>query len=304
MMNIFRLALVWVCCCGALEAAPLNVKVFLSSEAHMGLGVVSAVVYGEKEAVLVDAQFTLSNAHRLAAEILELDRELTTIFVTHVHPDHFMGLPVIKQAFPNARVVSLPAVANDVNEAFAFKIDYWGKAVLGRNGGKTRVDVASLTEPVLLLEGERLEIIGPLQGDAANSAAVWVPSIKTLIAGDAVFADAHAWLSAAKTPELRQAWLDALDRLEALGPEVVVPGHAPSADLLQPGSIDFTRRYIEQFVAEMARTPDAAALAAAMKQHYPDASMDFCLDYSSRILKDKWTWDGQWPASLREMQAR
>ena len=109
---------------------PLQLKVFRGSGAHMGLEVNSAIIYGEKEAVLVDAQFTLSNAHRLVAEILETGRELTTIYITHEHPDHFLGLPVIKQAFPNARAVSIKASADDVNASFEFKLNYWGNKVL------------------------------------------------------------------------------------------------------------------------------------------------------------------------------
>ncbi|MGE0484987.1 MAG: MBL fold metallo-hydrolase [Gammaproteobacteria bacterium] len=281
--------------------APLQIKVFMSKEDHMGLGVSSTIIYGEKDAVLVDAQFTLSNAHRLAAEILETGRRLTHIYITHLHPDHFMGLPIITAAFPEARVVSLPASAKDVNEAFDFKLEYWGKKVLGTNGAKSKVAVESLAEPVIMLEGQRLEILGPFQGDAANSSAVWIPSIKTLVASDFVFDHAHAWLSDGKTPALRQAWLDALDILAALEPAVVVPGHAPSADHLSPASIDYTRQYIKRFIAALGASGNSAELMATMREHYPDASLPFALEYSAKILRDRWVWEGEWPPSLREM---
>jgi len=45
--------------------------------------------------MLVDAQFTLANAHRLVAEIIETGLDLKRIFITHLHPDHFLGLEVI-----------------------------------------------------------------------------------------------------------------------------------------------------------------------------------------------------------------
>lgn len=281
--------------------APLRLKVFMSAEEHMGLGVASAIIYGEKDAVLVDAQFTLSNAHRLVAEILETGRDLTTIYITHVHPDHFMGLPVIKQAFPGARVVSLKASANDVNNSGDFKIAYWGNKVLGHNGAKSKVFVETLEEPVIMLEGKRLEILGPFQGDAPNSSVVWIPSIKTLVASDLVFDHAHAWLSAAKSPALARAWLDALDTLEALKPAVVVPGHAPSNQYLAPSSIAYTRQYIQTFLRILGETGGSAPLIAEMQRLYPGIGLPFALDYSARILGDKWTWEGQWPESLRNM---
>jgi glyoxylase-like metal-dependent hydrolase (beta-lactamase superfamily II) len=293
--------LAWSSATVAAEQKPLNVEVFMSSEEHMGLGVASAIIYGEKDAVLVDAQFTLSNAHRLVAEIIETGRSLTTIYITHVHPDHFMGLPVIKQAFPDARVVSLPIIANDVNSSSEFKLEYWGNKVLGHNGAKTKVAVEALSEPVIMLEGRRLEILGPFHADAPNSSVVWIPSIRTLVASDTIYDHAHAWLSATKSPAMMDEWLSVLDRLDALKPEVVVPGHAPSNKYLSPSSIEFTRRYIKTFADKMKAAPDGAALRAEMSRIYPDAAMPFCLEYSSKILKDHWVWEGQWPASLRDM---
>lgn len=294
-------ALLWSSTLMAAEPKPLNVKVFMSTEEHMGLGVASAIIYGEHDAVLVDAQFTLSNAHRLVAEIIETGRKLTTIYITHVHPDHFLGLPVIKQTFPDARVVSLPVIANDVNSSAEFKLEYWGNKVLGHNGAKTTVMVEPLSEPVIMLEGRRLEILGPFHADAPNSSVVWVPSIRTLVASDTVYDHAHSWLSATKSPAMMNEWLSVLDRLDALQPEVVVPGHAPSDKYLAPASIDYTRRYIQTFAEKMKQAPDAAALRTEMNRLYPDAAMPFCLEYSSKILKDHWTWEGQWPASLRDM---
>ena len=283
---------------------PLQLKVFKASEDHMGLGVNSAIIYGEKEAVLIDAQFTLSNAHRLVAEILETGRRLSTIYITHEHPDHFMGLPVIKQAFPDAKVVSIKESADDVNASFDFKLEYWGKQVLGTNGAKTTVFVETLEQPLIMLEGRRLEILGPFQGDGPNSSVVWVPSIKTLIASDFIYDHAHAWLAAGKSPELRQAWLDALDQLEALKPEVVVPGHAASDKHLSPASIDYTRQYIKTFVKKMDETANSTELMAEMRRIYPDAVMQFALEYSSKVLQDGWVWEGQWPESLRNMKPR
>ena len=288
----------------AATQAPLQLKVFMSSEDHMGLGVSSAIIYGKRDAIVIDAQFTLSNAHRLVAEIIETGRDLKMIYITHVHPDHFMGLPVLKQAFPNARVVSLKVSADEVNTSFDFKLEYWGKQVLGKNGAKTKVIVEALDEPVMMLEGRRLEILGPFQGDAANTSVIWIPSTKTLVASDLIYDHAHAWLAAGKSPELRQQWLDALDLLEALKPEVVVPGHAPNASYLSPASINYTRQYIKTFIANLATTKDSAELRAELNRIYPDATMPFALEYSSKILKDQWVWEGQWPESLRNMKPR
>src|SRR5262244_2770758 len=74
-----------------------------------GYDVNSTMISGEKDMLVIDPQFSLSEAHRLAAEILESKKNLALIYTTHAHPDHLFGLAVLKQAFPNAKIVALPA---------------------------------------------------------------------------------------------------------------------------------------------------------------------------------------------------
>src|SRR5690348_15251122 len=74
-----------------------------------GYDVNSTMISGDRDMLVIDPQFTLSEAHRLTAEILESKKNLTTIYITHPHPDHLFGLAVLKQAFPSAKIVALPA---------------------------------------------------------------------------------------------------------------------------------------------------------------------------------------------------
>ncbi|HEY0192593.1 MAG TPA: MBL fold metallo-hydrolase, partial [Kofleriaceae bacterium] len=91
----------------AAHAAPaLTTSVFTGSPA--GFLVDSTIVAGDKDAILIDAQFDLADAHRLVAQILESKKQLTTVYITHFHPDHYFGLTVIQQAFPRAKIVALP----------------------------------------------------------------------------------------------------------------------------------------------------------------------------------------------------
>jgi glyoxylase-like metal-dependent hydrolase (beta-lactamase superfamily II) len=76
---------------------------------QVGYDVNSTMIIGERDMVVIDPQFWLSEAHKLAAEILESKKRLTTIYSTHPHPDHLFGFAVLKQAFPEARLVALPA---------------------------------------------------------------------------------------------------------------------------------------------------------------------------------------------------
>ena len=62
----------------------------------------------------------------------------------------------------------------------------------------------ALAGKTITLEGQTLEIKGPVQGDSADNTYVWIPSTKTVIAGDIVFSGVHAW-TRETTPELRKA---------------------------------------------------------------------------------------------------
>src|SRR5438067_13506510 len=95
---------------GAAAQSHLELKVH-TGHGVTGYDVNSTMISGEKDMILIDPQFSLSEAHRLAAEILESKKNLTTIYITHPHPDHLFGLAVLKVAFPSARIVALPATA-------------------------------------------------------------------------------------------------------------------------------------------------------------------------------------------------
>jgi glyoxylase-like metal-dependent hydrolase (beta-lactamase superfamily II) len=68
---------------------PLTLKIYTGDE--NGFLVTSTLVMGEKDAILVDAQFNLSNAHRVVADVLESGKTLRTVYITHGHPDHYLA---------------------------------------------------------------------------------------------------------------------------------------------------------------------------------------------------------------------
>jgi glyoxylase-like metal-dependent hydrolase (beta-lactamase superfamily II) len=122
----------------------LTTKVFFSDES--GFEVASVIVTGKTDAVLIDAQWTLSNAHRVIAEILETGKYLKTIYITHAHPDHYFGLGTIAEAFPKARVVALPSEARIINKQFFGKIEHWEKVIGAINVPRKTANIEPLTE--------------------------------------------------------------------------------------------------------------------------------------------------------------
>src|SRR3984957_13281827 len=135
----------------ALAQSHLELKVH-TGQGFNGYDVNSTMISGEKDMIVIDPQFSLSEAHKLAAEILESKKNLTTIYVTHPHPDHFFGLAVLKQAFPNARVVALPATANAIKTAWPARQKFWLPTYGNNIPGPEPVVPEALEKPVLTLE--------------------------------------------------------------------------------------------------------------------------------------------------------
>ena len=118
------------------------------------------MISGDKDMLVIDPQFSLSEAHRLAAEILESKKNLVTIYVTHPHPDHLFGLAVLHQAFPSARIVALPATVNAAKTGWPARQKFWFPTYGNNIPGPEPVLPDELTTPVLTLEGENLPITG------------------------------------------------------------------------------------------------------------------------------------------------
>src|SRR5713226_6477031 len=70
----------------------------------------STLIYGVRDAVLVDAFMTVKQANALADWVAARGKNLTTIYITHGHGDHWFGAGTLFERFPNARVVATPNV--------------------------------------------------------------------------------------------------------------------------------------------------------------------------------------------------
>jgi len=266
----------------------LTTKVFFSDES--GFEVASVIVTGKTDAVLIDAQWTLSNAHRVVAEILETGKHLKTIYVTHAHPDHYFGLGPIAEAFPKARVIALPSVARTINKQFFGKIEHWEEVIGVINVPRKAVNIEPLTENYFELEGHRIEIIPEVMGDLKYNTVVWIPSIKTLYGSDVLFNQAHPF-TCEVTAEERQLWIQEIERLETMNAEVIIPGHQKPGMPFDSSSYSFTKDYLIATDEELLKTKDVAGFYYAMVKRFPDANLFLSNEMNSSVFKGGMAWD-------------
>jgi glyoxylase-like metal-dependent hydrolase (beta-lactamase superfamily II) len=261
----------------ATRSAELAIDVFTS--APDAFGVTSTVIAGQSDAVLVDAQFAVPEARRLAESIRGTGKRLTTIYVTHWHPDHWFGLGEVLALYPEARVLALPENVERIREAAPGKIAQW-KASLGDLVPDEAVIPEPLTGDTIELEGEPLRIALVGQGDTEGNSAVYVESADTLITGDFTFNGTHVWLADA-TPDQRREWLTNLDRLEALNARGVVAGHRSEAARDDAGAIAGTRDYIRDFECFVEESSSAEELIERVKAKYGDRDLEVILQFSA-----------------------
>ena len=152
----------------------LDFAVFQHS--YEGFNGTSTLFYGEQDAVLIDATQLLSDAHRLAADLLLTGKNLTHVYISHFHPDHHFGVGVLQQTFPHMRVVALPSVVKDIIFTTDEKVHLWGD-VFGNNVPDTVVFPMPLAEGRLEVEGQVIEFSDDWDGDSANNTMIWVPSL-------------------------------------------------------------------------------------------------------------------------------
>lgn len=241
-----------------------------------GYDVNSTMISGEKDMLVIDPQFSLSEAHRLAAEILESKKNLALIYVTHPHPDHLFGLAVLHQAFPSAKIVALPATVNAAKTGWPARQKFWF-ATYGNNiPGPDPVLPEELTTPFLTLEGEQFPVTGGVQGaDGPGNSYVYVPSLKAVVTGDIVFENVYFGVP---RDAARENWTKTIDQILALKPVIVVPGHQGPRAKNDPSAIDFMKKYIADWDANVAKSKTREEMRANVLKQYPGLGMEFTLN--------------------------
>jgi glyoxylase-like metal-dependent hydrolase (beta-lactamase superfamily II) len=264
----------------------LKYHVFLHS--YPGFNSDSTLFYGEQDAILIDACHLLSDAHKMAAELLLMGKNLTHIYVSHFHPDHHFGLAVLQPAFPKAQIVALPSVVRDIVFTSTDKMELWDTP-FGANIPTKVVFPMPLSEPRLELEGHELRFFDDYDGDSANNSVVWVPSLKLVCATDVAYLDVHMW-TIESDADRRRKWRASIKKMLEFDPRVIVPGHVSEAKLNVEGTscVDFCLTYLDRYEEVLAGAKSGLELWEGMQRHYPDMkAMDYALQWQCRLLFPK-----------------
>ncbi len=245
----------------------------------------ATLISGRHSAVLVDPLMTIADGRALADWVAGTGKNLTTIYATHGHGDHFFGAGIVRERFPDARFVATPAVIRKMRQQIApeFVESFW-KALFPAQVPDDLVVAEPVEGGAIQLEGQDLVVIPLGHTDTDDTTCLHVPSIGLVVAGDVVYNDVHLYL-AESTSASRREWIAALDTIESLRPRAVVAGHKRPERDDDPRIIEETRQYIRDFdrIAETAETAlELYERMLALHAHRLNAGI---LWWSARALK-------------------
>src|SRR5271166_4271954 len=231
--------------------------------------ITSTLIFGEYDAVLVDAMGTVAEAEALADWVALHNRNLETIYITHAHFDHFYGLGILLDRFPGARAIATPKTLNAMQTSFTPPVERLARRMFPGQVPTKLVPPGPYERDTFTLEGHELRIIEEGRTDSPDSTSLYVPSIGLIVAGDVVYNQCHMYVGDT-TPESRKNWVAALDRLAALKPAIVVAGHKKPGAPDSPSAIEDTKRYLLDFDRLQKTATSDQDLFDQMTALYPD----------------------------------
>jgi len=268
------------------QAEGLAIKVY-NADAN-SFHVNSTLIYGDTEAVVFDAGFTKADALRIAANVHDSGKKLTKIFISQADPDYYFGAETLKRIFPEAQILTTPAVQKVIEQKMQAKVSYWTPK-MGNNAPKDPVLPKSYDKTSFMIDGYKVEIKGGT-GELAHRPYIWIPSINAVIGNVAVFGGLHAWTADTQSAEQVSAWKTQLKNMQKLNPKTVVPGHMKAGTPIDASNISYTLNYLNVFEQSKKQSENAQSLINTMTKSFPEAQLQIALNIGAKVHMGEMKW--------------
>jgi glyoxylase-like metal-dependent hydrolase (beta-lactamase superfamily II) len=228
----------------------------------------STLIYGAEDAVLTDPGLTADQARVLGDWVAGKDRNLTDIFITHGHGDHWFAAGLLADRF-GARVVASAGTIAQMHGSVAARPLLWDKVYPGMIPPSP---VTAVTVPGnhFTLEGHDLVIVEVGHTDSDDTSVLHVPGLGLVVAGDSIYNGVHMYLGQSAVGGFGP-WRDAIGKVEALGPRHIVAGHQNSQLDDDAGrTIAETRQYLDDAEELLGAQTTAVGFFNAKIERYPN----------------------------------
>lgn len=203
--------------------------------------------------IVIDVQRDLGHAKEALAAVKRLKKPVLAVFVSHAHPDHYAGVGIFKDAFPNAATWSSKLTLDTIRK------DHYGFNKLALELAKGNFpdpvvlpDLIFKDNDTLTIDGVRIVTREMGQAESNGATVFYLPATGDLYPGDLVLNRMHGFFNEGAT----LANLAVLDRMRTLFPlaKTLHPGHGttgPVAEILA--------RHREYILSARQLTADALA---------------------------------------------
>src|SRR6202045_1270514 len=259
------------------QFGPIKIHSYLSP--LDGFHVNTQMIEGPTAVVVFDGQLLLPYADEVASYVQTLGKPVERIILSHAHTDHWSGLQVLTERFPDARVFALDGVADQLRARGQARIDSFRPIYGDRIATKVTVPMETVTEGVQRIDGITYDFKRFVDAESDLQLAALLPEQKVLMAFDLVFSpNEHAFT----VVDHFDHWMIVLEQLKALPDyDTITIGHDTP---VHRSAIDSTITYVRRAREIHAASADAKTYSESLKAAFPDRQLASMVDFSAKLL--------------------
>jgi glyoxylase-like metal-dependent hydrolase (beta-lactamase superfamily II) len=250
------------------ESIPQNNQPLPNGDRPVWSPLSTTLIHGHSDAVLVDPPFTREQAHAVIDWVRGSNKNITHIFVTHGHGDHWFTAGMLADEF-DAQIVATAGTIEQMHRNVAMRKAVWDNLFPGQIP-ETTVTAVPAENNRIELEGRGLDIVEVGHTDTDATSVLHVPDLDLIVAGDTVYNGVHLYL-AESADGGSDKWRSAIDIVENLEPRWIVAGHKnKDLDDSAARTISQTRDYLGSADELLSQHTTALGFFNAMVERFPD----------------------------------
>jgi metal-dependent hydrolase (beta-lactamase superfamily II) len=259
------------------QFGPVKIHSYLSPAD--GLQVNTQMIEGPNAVLIFDGQLLLTYADEVASYVQTLGKPVDRIILSHAHTDHWGGLQILTERFPDARVFALDGIADEVRVRGPARLDGLRRTYGDKAATKVTVPTETITEGLQRIDGVTYDFKRFVDAESDLQLAALLPEQKVLMAFDLVFSpNQHAFTGANHFDH----WMIVLESLKALqGYDTITIGHDTPVGR---SAIDSTMTYVKRAKEIRAASADAKSYSEKLKAAFPDLQQAGFVDLSASYL--------------------
>jgi Metallo-beta-lactamase superfamily len=259
------------------QFGPVKIHSYLSP--LDGFHVNTQMIEGPTAIVIFDGQLLLPYAGEVASYVQTLGKPVDRIILSHAHTDHWSGLQVLTERFPDARVFALDGIADQLRARGQSRLDSFRPIYGDRIATEVTVPTEIIAEGVQWIDGITYDFKRFVDAESDFQLAALLPEQSVLMAFDLVFSpNEHVFT----VVDHFDHWMIVLEQLKALqNYDTITIGHDT---LVHRSAIDSTIAYIKRAKEIHAVSADAKTYGDSLKAAFPDRQHAEWVDFSANLL--------------------